>query len=218
MNPHNTRIMEALNTRSALPTAAVTSTVNAAIGNGGFSTDRVRYRLKGLQRRGYVRYTTGTGPCPRFSWTLTDAGKAVLIGGEPKKVKPIRRYEVVRQTGAGEFSLYYTAHTRNSAIYMAMLEWREINPDITFLAFRKGCRAFLSPVTPRNLPTGCYSYVKQRYGVVVDAGDRIQACGRSGIVVPHTQYHHVHFVPDGLTHSVPVHPSDVTVLERRAGA
>lgn len=214
MNLHDTRIMEALDMNNPRATYVVKNMVNAAIGNGGFSTDRVRYRLKGLRRRGYVRNTTGTGPCPRFSWTLTDAGKAVLVGGEPKKVKPVRRYEVVRDCGTCAVTNTYFARSRGGAIYQAMLDWQEFDPDATFMGFRKRCRAYLADKTP----TGCYDYVMRHYGLEVDAGDRIQACGRSGIVVPHTQYHHVHFVPDGLQHSVPVHPSDVTVIERRTGA
>lgn len=214
MNPHDTRILEALNTRSALPTAAVTSTVNAAQRDVRYSNDRVRYRLKSLERRGYVRHSTGPGFTPSLSWSLTEAGKFALECGEPSEAAPLRQYEVVINLQVGEISTLHYARTRDSAIYQAFLDYREAMPATTFLAFRKRVTAQIAPVWP----TDCYSYVKQHYGLDVDAGDRIQACGRSGIVVPHTAYHHVHFVPSGQKYSVPVHPSDVTVLERRAGA
>lgn len=216
MNPHDTRILQALNTRSERPTAAVKYTVNAAQRRTRYSTDRVRYRLKGLERRRYVRRSTGPGFAPRISWALTEEGKAALVCGEPKKRPPERLYEVVRTLNVGELSEFYCARSRGGAIYLAWLDWREIDPDITFIEFRKRCtaRLFRAPAAP----TGCYGYVMRHYGLEVDSGDRIEACGKTGIVVPHTQNHYVHFIPDDQDYSVPVHPSDVTVLERRAGA
>lgn len=212
MDKHDLTVLRALETRSELPTAVVKATVNAARGDRAFSTDRVRNRLNGLERRRYVRRTTGPGFSPRISWALTEEGKAALVCGEPKKHPPVRRYEVVRKMDVGEFSNFYFARSRGSAIYQAWMDWRSIDPDSTFISFRKLCRARLDPV----MPTGCYDWVQKRYDLRVDAGDRIAARGKSGIVVNHTENHYVHFVPDGLNHSVPVHPTDVMVLERRA--
>lgn len=130
------------------------------------------------------------------------------------KTAPLRQYEVVRKLDIGESSTCYYARTRGSAIYQSFLDWRDTYPDIKFMQFRKRVSARLVP----EWPTGCYSFVKQHYGVEVDAGDRVQACGRTGIVIPHTQYNYVHFVPDGTNSSVAVHPYDVKVIERRAGA
>ncbi|WP_193171291.1 winged-helix domain-containing protein [Nisaea nitritireducens] len=162
MNRFDTLILQELDTACELSTAEIKNRINKALGNGVFCTDRVRYHLKSLEGRGYTRRSTGAGACPRISWSLADAGKAFLVHGEPKKRPPVRRYEVMRKMDVGRFSNTYFARSRGSAIYKAWLDWREIAPDSTFIEFRKRCSAQLS--------LGSYAYMKQFYGLQIDAG------------------------------------------------
>ncbi|WP_193188869.1 hypothetical protein [Nisaea sediminum] len=128
---------------------------------------------------------------------------------------PAREYQVLVRFKNGEHTTTQVGRSREMAICRAWRDYREVDEDITYLDFKRRCRAFLLPA---RRPDDAYDYVRGYYGLEVSPGDRIRACGMTGTVVhPKSHRHYVHFIEDGKDFSVPVHPDDVIVIGKAAG-
>jgi hypothetical protein len=119
-------------------------------------------------------------------------------------MKPVRTYCVTLDPVWGPPTDYHaSARTPGGAKYQVWLEVADIFPDWTFRDFLKEMNPKISAVPPK----GRYDYVRERYGLEVNVGQRV----REGVVAEprNDRSSYVYVIPDAGGAPLPFHPEDI---------